>query len=195
MIAVATPSPAAHADTPLEQRRVIVSLSPTTIEVLIAYELPAGAEAARMRGLIDLDRDGVIDDAYESLAQAQLLLPRVNGGLSLRVGDVQPEFELDDVRFTPGAGEGERQGFVGMALYRASHTLVGETRLTFDVEGGSVAASVEIQGVEGVSIVDAPVAVAPDVELIGPVAVHPDHPLVVTVSPTVQPESVLQDDP
>jgi hypothetical protein len=159
-----------------EQRRIILSIASDTIEMLVSYELPGGREAERLRQGMDMDMDGTITPGIEQLAQAQILLPRLNAGLSVSIDGVPLEMELADLEFRDGAGQGSDRGFLGMAIYRASREAeVGAvTTVAVSIAPDVAPAQAELQVVDGGVIVESVVPAAADAAVIGPVELLPD---------------------
>jgi hypothetical protein len=97
-----------------ERQRLVVSVERDRIELLIAYDLRPGALADRLLGAIDLDRDGRATRPVERLAEAQLLLPRVQRGIEVRVDGHARRLRVADYRFRQDLGEGLRRGIEGL---------------------------------------------------------------------------------
>ena len=186
ILAGALPAPSAISHELVEQRQLILSVSPEGVELLVVYELPAGAPAARLRLWMDLDKDGTTsNDGLEALARAQLLVPRLISGIDVVLDGAPVQLALAEVSFTDGAGSGEEMGFVGMAIYAWSSpdpiaTSTVELRVSEDTP--SVLAHVQTTG--PLTIAASTVPRAPDAPVVGPVNVLHEVPLQVTVAPS-----------
>jgi hypothetical protein len=166
-----------------EQRSVILSLAPDGIDLLVAYELPAGARAMELRDIIDMDRSGAVDSRLEELARVQLLHARLRAGLDVVVDGEPVLLELERIEFRDGAGEGARQGFEGMALFRVEREFESnrETQVSLQLVEGSAQTQAEVQILPGLTIVSSALPVAVDAPVVGPAEVLPSLPLTVTV--------------
>lgn len=167
----------------IEQRQVVVSLAPDRIDMLVAWELPAGAMAAQLRSAMDLDGDGLVQGDHEILTRAQLLIPRLVVGIELRVGEEAVSLDMIDVELRDGSGSGPRQGFEAMALYHTDRPLAQDAAAAVVVGVADAVAPVraEVQWAEGLVLEDSSLPPATDAPAIGPAEVLPGLPVTVRV--------------
>lgn len=170
----------------IEQRELILSLSPDGVELLVAYELPGGVQAARLRQWMDLDKDGIVSsEGLEFLARAQLLIPRLASGIEVLVNDDVLPLSLVEVNFADGAGSNEEMGFAGMAIYVwTSPVPIDSATVELRVAENAPAVIAHAQTTGDLAITDSTVPRAPDAPVIGPVNVVHRVPLRVTVEST-----------
>ncbi|MCA9562108.1 MAG: hypothetical protein KC561_01405 [Myxococcales bacterium] len=129
-----------------EHRHIVLSVSEYDVKLLIAYEVPAGPEAERLRAMGDFDRDGSLEtEGYEGLAQYQALLPRLLAGIVIARGDVALDLELEGANFQDGAGDGPRRGLTGMALYSAQMELPDSASFSVELSEATVPTVLEFQ--------------------------------------------------
>lgn len=166
-----------------EQRHVLVSVEPGVIEVLVAYELPAGQLARELRAAIDQDGNGAVDREAERLARAQVLIARVRAGWSVCLGNSELALELADLSFRDNVGTDHRRGFEGMVIYRAAVPDLGSIdSVRIELAPGAASVRAEIQVTPPLTVVDSPLPPAGDAPVVGPVEVTPDLPLEVRIS-------------
>ncbi len=104
----------AHAHHLPERKRVVLSVSPGEVEILVAYTLPSGTIAEGIRASLDANRDGRIAGPLERLALAQHMLPRATRGL-----DFGRELKLVRSDFKDAEFKGRQTGFRALLLYKA----------------------------------------------------------------------------
>lgn len=169
-----------------EQREVILSISPDGVELLVAYELPAGAPAARLRQWMDLDKDGnVSNEGLEALARAQLLIPRLVSGIEVLLDNAPLRLTLAEVSLNDGAGDDLEMGFVGMAIYVwSSPEPINAATVELRVAENTPAVIAHVQTTGALTIASSTVPGADDAPVVGPVNVLHQVPLRVTVEHT-----------
>jgi len=106
-------------------RSVIVSVHAERVDVLVVYEMGSSSEARQLRETVDLNRDGAIAGPWERIALAQLLTPRLLEALELTVDGRTLSLRLVGLEIRDGPFDGDRTGFVAMALY-TSPPVLGE---------------------------------------------------------------------
>jgi len=166
-----------------EQRQVILSISASHVDLLVAYELPAGVQAREIRGFVDMNGDWVVDSPLEQLARAQILLSRLRSGLSVTVDGVEVPLSLERIEISDGAGEGRLQGFEAMALFSADWSVEPnrEIQVSLGVAENTPPVRAELQVLEGLTIVSSDLPVAPDAPVVGPTEIRSTAPLTVGV--------------
>lgn len=103
-----------------EQRELMVSIGPGQVDLLLAWSVPPGEDAARLRALTLPLHFGGLDDSVRERLLAASLLPRMMRGVQVSMDGVvlQPEIERFHLRDSPGRGA--TRGFQAMALLRVS---------------------------------------------------------------------------
>ena len=167
----------------VEQRELILSIAPDGVELLVAYELPAGAPAARLRQWMDLDKDGsVSNEGLEALARAQLLIPRLASGIEVLLDNAPLQLALAEVSLNDGAGDGAEMGFVGMAIYVwSSPAPIDTATVELRVAENTPSVIAHVQTTGALAIAESTVPRAADAPIVGPVSVLHQVPLRVTV--------------
>lgn len=158
-----------------DRRRVVLSIGPEQLTLLVAYEVPAGRTAGQLRTMLDLNRNGAIDEGVEQLAQLSALVPRVSAGIDLTIEGETIRLQLDEVSFHDGAGGGPERGFLGMAVYVAPWPVdaPARARVALTLSEQVPRAGAEIQLEAGVTLVDALLPVATNAPVVGPAELQP----------------------
>jgi hypothetical protein len=156
VVVAVTPLAMGH-DRP-ERRRLIVSVERDRIELLVGYEVRPGSLASELRATIDHDRDGRASSAWERIAEAQVLLPRVRRGIELFVGGQPRALRVNDFRFRDGSTEGRSRGLEGLVRLDGGPAFGGdgESMVEIRFRGPEPALTVELQGGEGVELTSTP---------------------------------------
>lgn len=111
-----------------EQRRLVLSVQPEQLVLLVAYELRPGALADGLRARYDAGDDGQIRTAFERLARARVMAPRLRADLSVSVDGAPVQLRLADLAFPDAPLEGGRRGVAAVALYRADLPSIDRAR-------------------------------------------------------------------
>ncbi len=138
-------TPAAGHDFP-ETRRLVLSAEPDGLALLVAYELRPGRLADGLWARFDAGPDGRVGTAWERLARARVIAPRVGGDIEVTVDGAPARLALVDLQFPDPPVEGGRPGVAAIGLYRIPVVAAeGPTRLTIGVRRGG--ATLEAQAV------------------------------------------------
>ncbi len=115
---------AAHAVT--ETRRAVLEVGATATRLVLHWTLPDGVAAEQLRRRLDGDGDLRMRRPWERLALGQVLLPKVQRGLSLWVAGRQIAVRLADVQVKDRPWQGRRTGFEVLALFEGPAAAPGE---------------------------------------------------------------------
>lgn len=163
-----------------EQRRLVLSVEPGRLELLVGYELRPGELADGLRAQYDAGDDGRVTTAFERLARARVMTPRLRTDLAVSLDDTPLRLRLADLAFPEPPREGGRRGVAAVALYRADLPPIdGERRLAVRVDRGQ--ATLEAQA-RGLVIQSSAMRPRPGDPVLGPVAIRRGRSMVVTLS-------------
>jgi hypothetical protein len=173
----------AHAHSQEDTRRVLLQISPTGVDLVVHWTMATGVEAADYRARLDANRDGRLVLPGERLGQAQLLMPRLQKGLTVWLDDQQLEFTVAQVAFKDAKPfQGERTGFEGLVLFRSA-VVIDRPRAVVIALGDGPPITVEAQGKALVLSGDLPVRAGDPV--LGPLVLGGTRPQIsVQVVPT-----------
>ncbi len=155
---------AGQAHEPDAQRRVLVSVEPTRVQLVVRHTLKPSAASERLFNAFDANRDGRVSLPTEKLAQAQLLVPRARAGLTLLVDDVQTAAKVVEVKFRELPG-GKRRGVETLLLLEAPLDGTSPHRVTLKVF--RMLTTVEAQ-VSGLKRTGTSLSVRPKDPVVGP---------------------------
>jgi hypothetical protein len=110
----------ASAHTLPERQRVLLSVAPGEVQLLIVWDAAPVGVAEQIWQAVDANANGVVDIGWEQIAMAQLVLPRLQAGLSVQHNGVPVQLELANYAWNPGEVEGTRRGLGAAAMFTAS---------------------------------------------------------------------------
>lgn len=156
-----------------ETRRLVLSVEPDHLELLVAYELRPGRLADGLRARFDAADDGRVDSAWERLARSRVIAPRLERDLAIELDGRRVRWRLADLAFLDPPREGGRQGIAAMALYRAPLGPLDGAEHPLRVGIGRGLATVEAQAAAPRRLSSEDLARRPDDPVLGPARLRP----------------------
>jgi hypothetical protein len=102
-----------------ESRRIVLSVEPDGVEILVDYALRPGRLFEALEARFDADHDGRATTPLERLARAQTVSPRIRAGWTLTVEGREVGMTLSNLAFPEAPLEGGRRPIHAVALYVA----------------------------------------------------------------------------
>lgn len=103
-----------------EQRELMVSIAPGQIDFLLAWNVPPGEDAARLRALTFPLQVGRLEASVRERMLAASLLPRMMRGVQVSMDGVVLQPEVERFHLRDHSGREATRGLQAMALLRVS---------------------------------------------------------------------------